>query len=196
MNWFTGDFETDCMIMYMYVNDLNLFTTNNRSKYCKKGRPLSNVYGTTQFSYIATHGGRINRKPCPTGGYYTKLQALYPEYMDIFQEFVGTYVEDFEFNQIVINKNFEIMPHKDASNVGVSYIIGLGEYTNGDLVVDYEDYEERHNIRHKFYTFDGSKYTHWVEPFEGERFTLVFYNSGIKLKKNNIGRFHIETYDF
>lgn len=194
MNYFTGDFETDCMILYMYVNDLKLFSTRNREKYCKEGRPLSNVYGTTAFSYTTNmYGGKAYREPCPGGGYYTKLQSENPQYMDIFQEFVGEYVGNFEFNQIVINKNFEIMPHKDASNVGVSYIIGLGEYTGGELVVDYEDHKEYHDIRHKFYTFDGSKYLHWVEPFKGERFTLVFYNTGIKYKKNNIGRFHIQT---
>ena len=177
MKYFTGNFETDCLMLYMYVDELPLFTTNNRRKYSKDGSSVtSNVYGTTQFGYTTNmYKKKAWREKAPEGGYYTKLRSEYPEYQLIFEEFVNEYI-DFEFNQVVINKNFEIQKHFDASNVGVSYIIGLGDYVGGELCIERDNTLEKHNIHHKFYTFDGSKYQHWVEPFVGTRYTLVFYN--------------------
>ena len=34
-----------------------------------------------------------------------------------------------------------------------------------------------HNIKNRFYRFDGSKYPHETAPFKGERYTLVFYST-------------------
>ncbi len=178
MIYFTGDFETDCLILYQYIDELPLFTTRNREKYSKDGKAiLSNVYGTTQFGYTTNmYKKKAWREKAPEGGYYTKLRTLYPEYDLIFKEFVGEYVDNFDFNQVVINKNFEIQKHVDAQNVGVSYIIGLGDYTGGKLCIERNNEVEKHNIHHKFYTFNGSKHPHYVEPFKGTRYTLVFYN--------------------
>ena len=179
MKYFTGDFQTDCYILYMFLDEMELFTTNNRKKYnIKNKRPYSNVYGTTQFSHqIGWKGKRTEKEPDPSGGFKTKLKSLYPEYEEMFHEFVDEYVGDFSFNQVVINKNFEIQPHRDAKNVGVSYIIGLGDYKGGRLCVDHGDHIEKVNICNKFYTFNGSEKLHWVEPFEGLRYSVVFYNN-------------------
>jgi len=171
MEYFTGDFDTDCMILYQYIDELPLFPTNNRKKYNNDIKPISNVYGTTQFE----NNNGLKRPKDEGGGYKTKLKEYYPEYQKIFEEFMDEYT-NFSFNQVVINKNFKILPHKDAKNVGQSYIIGLGDYKGGELVIDYETYQETKNINHQFYTFDGSKYKHWVKDFKGDRITLVFYN--------------------
>ena len=57
---------------------------------------------------------------------------IFPEYQEIFEEFMQEYTE-FDFNQVVINKDFKITKHLDASNVGESMIIGLGDYEGGEL---------------------------------------------------------------
>ena len=63
MKFFTGDFETDCYMLYMYLDEMELFTTQNRQKYNKdKKRPISNVYGTNQFSNKIGWGGKKNSK--------------------------------------------------------------------------------------------------------------------------------------
>ena len=65
MKYFTGDFETDCYILYMFLDEMELFTTNNRKKYNKDKRPISNVYGTTHFSHqIGWRGKRKDRDRC------------------------------------------------------------------------------------------------------------------------------------
>ena len=85
----------------------------------------------------------------------------------------------FKFTSIQYNKNHRAAKHKDAKNTGISYIIGLGDYTGGELIVYDEDGKNpvKKDIKNKFYTFDGSKYPHETAPFKGERYTLVFYST-------------------
>ena len=110
MEYFTNDFETDCYIMYGYLEDLPVFRTTNRAKHNDGVRPISNVYGTTNFSKIANKYDIVKyRKKNPNGkGYLTKLKENYPEYEFIFQEFMDLHGKNFKFNQIVINYNFKI----------------------------------------------------------------------------------------
>tara|TARA_R110001606_G_scaffold32321_6_gene97987 strand:+ start:266 stop:805 length:540 start_codon:yes stop_codon:yes gene_type:complete len=86
-------------------------------------------------------------------------------------------IPDFFFTSIQINKNHKCCKHIDSFNIGVSYIIGLGDYTGGELRVynkkndSYEDID----IRNKWYCFNGSKKYHETLPFTGERYSLVYY---------------------
>ena len=84
---------------------------------------------------------------------------------------------EFKFSSIQYNKNHQAAKHKDAKNMGTSYIIGLGNYTGGELIIYDKDGNnpKKHNIRNKFYKFDGSIYPHETAPFKGERYTLVFF---------------------
>ena len=85
----------------------------------------------------------------------------------------------FKFTSIQYNKNHRAARHRDAINTGISYIIGLGDYKGGKLTIfdEYEKNPVKHDIKNKFYTFDGSKYPHETCPFSGERYTLVFYSN-------------------
>ena len=50
-------------------------------------------------------------------------------------------------------------------------IVGLGDYTGGELVVETIE----HDVRYTPLTFDGWHERHWTLPFEGERFSLVWF---------------------
>ena len=77
---------------------------------------------------------------------------------------------------VTINKNHAAAKHVDVSNKGHSYIIGLGNYTGGQLVfTDKESpYYGSHNIKNKWFKFLGNT-EHYVKPFKGERYTIVYY---------------------
>lgn len=80
---------------------------------------------------------------------------------------------NFKFTTITLNKNFKCEPHRDGENVGVSYIIGFGDYKKGELNVE----GKKIDIHNKFYKFNGSLKTHFVEPWtSGDRYTIVYYN--------------------
>ena len=87
----------------------------------------------------------------------------------------GQLITDIPFTSICINHNTIAEPHQDKHNQGVSCIVGIGNYTGGELVVFYENGEKIVDIHNKPYTFDGSKYIHWSLPFEGNRYSLIFF---------------------
>ena len=105
-----------------------------------------------------------------------------PKYSKFYEKvrkwFSETYPYHFDYSTIQFNKNNQCAKHKDANNIGVSLICGLGDYTGGRLIIyDYEGAEKKYiDIKNRFYKFNGSEYAHETEAFEGTRITLVFYN--------------------
>lgn len=97
----------------------------------------------------------------------------YPVLYDKIKQLMNDHDPDFEFTTITLNKNFKCEPHKDGKNIGESFIIGLGDYVDGgELNVE----GEKIDIKNKFYKFNGSEKTHFVEPWtHGDRYSLVFY---------------------
>jgi hypothetical protein len=87
---------------------------------------------------------------------YNECKRLYPNH---------------KFTGIMINKNFQCDPHKDNGNEGAVIIIGLGNYTGGELVAEGIEY----NIRNKDLKFEASKIEHYVKPFEGDRYSVVLF---------------------
>jgi len=83
----------------------------------------------------------------------------------------GASITDIPFKSICINKNTIAEPHKDRNNKGVSCIVGLGDYTGGELVYG----ETKVNIHKNPIHFDGSKIEHYSLPFDGTRYTLIFF---------------------
>ncbi len=84
---------------------------------------------------------------------------------------------NFKYSTIMYNGNNQCRKHIDANNVGESYIIGLGDYTGGRLIVyDKKDRAHYVDINNKFVKFNGSNYYHEVEDWVGTRISLVFYN--------------------
>lgn len=55
-------------------------------------------------------------------------------------------------------------------------IVGLGDYSGGELFVEGEKYD----IRYKPIEFDGCKLRHWTARFRGERFSLVWFTPETK----------------
>ncbi len=117
-------------------------------------------------------------------GVCRRLETL-QKYRDIFQMtkmLIDSYIEKhdihFKYTSIQYNKNHQCAYHKDKNNVGDSYIIGLGDYTGGELLVYDKDGKNpvKHNIKNKFLKFNGAVYPHETAPFKGNRITLVIYN--------------------
>lgn len=80
------------------------------------------------------------------------------------------------WDSICVNKSYPMAKHIDKNNVGTSFIIGLGNYTGGDLRVYEKDGSYNDIDIRKGFLFNGAKQYHEVLPFEGERFSLVYYN--------------------
>ena len=104
-----------------------------------------------------------------------------PKYKELFVEaskLMKSHNPNFKFTSIQFNKNQKTKKHKDGNNVGKTYIIGLGDYSGGDVRLyapDGKSYKDI-NIKNRWATFDGSELEHETTPFKGDRYSLVFYN--------------------
>eukprot|EP00913_Durusdinium_trenchii_P028819 g27024.t1 len=75
---------------------------------------------------------------------------------------------------IAINKRAQFLPHIDSgagAGQGISLIVGLGDYSGGELCVE----NDSHDIRYKPLEFNGWTQRHWTKPFQGDRFSLVWF---------------------
>ena len=62
----------------------------------------------------------------------------------------------------------QFTPHVDSGRgqgQSVSLIVGLGNYTGGEIMVEGKSYDIRYNALE----FDGWNQLHWTSPFKGER---------------------------
>jgi hypothetical protein len=181
LQFFTGDIEIDGEIMVEKLKEAHLQTGTDRKKHYKQywGKyPTSDMISAT-WGY--TKRGKMSedkwRVESDLYGYYqTQVMTNNEQLDDVFHEYAMLHLpKTFHWNQVQINKNWAIPPHRDASNQGRSYIVGLGDYKNGRLMVNINGKNKSVNIRNKVFGFDGSKHTHWVTPFVGERWSLVFF---------------------
>ena len=92
---------------------------------------------------------------------------IYPQIRDL----VNSICPDFDFNAGYINKNVQMIPHRDKNNVDTSIIFGLGNYTGGEVNVE----GEKIDIHYRVAEFDGKRKTHWTEFFTPDRFSVILY---------------------
>ena len=79
--------------------------------------------------------------------------------------------EDLYFTSIQVNKNYLSAMHVDGNNLGPSFIVGVGDYSNGGLWV--RTHGEL-DCRHKWQLFDGNV-PHCTLPYSGTRYTLIYF---------------------
>jgi len=111
-----------------------------------------------------------------------------PELFEALSKLMQKHDPDHVWTNITINQNTLCAVHRDRGNEGPSYIVGFGDYTGGELNLGERDPAGRFppnekppkfttvNLKKRFVKFWGGEQTHWTCPFEGERYTCVFYN--------------------
>jgi hypothetical protein len=107
------------------------------------------------------------------GLFESKNNTKYPELYSILLEFYEKYVKEHlpEYTSIQVNKNYKTSPHIDKNNAGISYIIGLGDYKGGELIIN----SYKHDIHYKPLMFEGKKWIHSTNDFNDNRYSLVFF---------------------
>ena len=75
---------------------------------------------------------------------------------------------------IAVNRHARFKPHVDSgagAGQSLSLIVGLGNYSGGELVIEGEEKD----IQYRPLEFDGWTQRHWTRPFQGERYSLVWF---------------------
>lgn len=93
-----------------------------------------------------------------------------------------------ECNAYTVNKNLQCKMHTDKANVGESTIVGMGDYTGGELLLESKKDGDVSkvsgiDIKYRPFTFDGHTTTHGTAPFVGTRYSIIFYSLGNKIKE-------------
>lgn len=82
--------------------------------------------------------------------------------------------EGWTYQMITLNHNVLAEKHVDKYNVGKSVIVGIGDYTGGALKV-FGQTEADYDIKDNPLFFNGAKLAHQTLPFEGTRYTIIFF---------------------
>ena len=99
---------------------------------------------------------------------------LRPYLYKLLLDFAEKYVE-IPWTSVTVNQNYAAGKHRDRGNIGESYLVAFGDYTGGELRFWEGEREGIWDINKKPIVADFSVLEHSVEPFQGERYSLVFY---------------------
>jgi len=135
--------------------------TNNMTTKMRKGQYSINIGKTC-------HWNKPGRPILPTLAMKANKSQIWDECGRLFPEH--------NFDCIMINKNFKCPPHKDRNNIGDSIIFGVGNYNGGDLMIE----GEGQCILYSPYIFNGAEKEHYVDEWEGDRYTVVLCCSKFK----------------
>lgn len=106
----------------------------------------------------------------------SKSSQKHPHMMSLFAEFMYSHYPEFTFRSVYVNKNTVCKKHLDSQNTGESLLVGFGDYTGGETTLHDIGGSQSFDISKESIIFDGSVIYHNSEPFEGTRYSLVFFN--------------------
>jgi hypothetical protein len=84
-----------------------------------------------------------------------------------------------QYTALAVTGNFTGSPHIDTQNVGPFYGMALGDFSEGGgaLCVELDPMTVAAvDTRNRLGKVDG-RFPHWVAPYEGERFSLIYYQT-------------------
>jgi hypothetical protein len=129
--------------------------------------------------------GRNMKDPTQSLSYWS---IQYPQIYAKFQSLLQKYDPSFTYTHITVNRNLRCKKHTDGGNAGPSYIAAFGSFRGGQLSIEPPGGgkpEIRLDLKSNFVKFNGKTQPHETMPFEGERFTLVYYTSEMEAVGTN-----------
>ena len=117
--------------------------------------------------------GIVNRRSLPPD--YSRYCWCRPYLYKLLLDF-GAKNVPFPFTSITVNEQFKSGPHRDRGNEGVSFLVAFGDYTGGELNIAEGDLSGNIDVCRKPLITDFTTQTHSVLPWEGNRYSLVYYN--------------------
>ena len=148
--------------MLKLLEETDFPINKGRTNILKKGQTHSKsmVLGKVRQLYSSCDG-----KVCKVPSQHNvKHKAL----LAAAKSFLKQHDPNYRFEAVTINKNHAAAKHVDKNNKGHSYIIGLGNYTGGELVFSDKKSPNYgvHNIKNRWFQFVGDT-EHYVKPFKG-----------------------------
>ena len=128
-----------------------------------------NARGSKNFEEALPSGKGVNRRIVPSKVDAALGQRLW-DLMLAEGEALG-----YKFSSVQVNLNFPGKPHRDRSDPNHRWCCSLGEFAGGRLCWREGDVEYKRSTRNMWTKLDG-RHLHWVEPYEGVRYSLVLFS--------------------
>jgi hypothetical protein len=138
-----------------------------KSKDVNRGNKLGTVGRTVTLGYGDTRHGI---------GQFSNNKK-YPDLLKALIDFGNAVVPvGFSYSAITLNVGVLANKHIDSQNSGISYIIGIGDFTGGNIMVwDNDGNSKDYDLKDKPIGFNGGLLYHQTTPFTGERYTIIYY---------------------
>jgi hypothetical protein len=153
-----------------------------KTRYYPEGHPKAGQVQVAQRDLIIGNVGRTDNFGFgkTRSGYKPFVaNAKHPELLRAIVALGNVVVpKGWKYSMITLNHGVKAKKHIDTTNVGFSVIVGVGDYSGGELNVFNPDGSGKQtiDIKDKPAMFNGAILPHSTEPFKGERYTLIFFN--------------------
>jgi hypothetical protein len=107
----------------------------------------------------------------------SSMNRKYPELYSALRR-LGDQIVPFAYDAITVNQNNVMPPHKDTGNLGSSILVTGGDYTGGYFVLEGSPVETKYTP----VCFNGDTHLHWNEPFEGRRWSIIYFKIQVPSK--------------
>lgn len=91
------------------------------------------------------------------------------------QEVDATYAQT--FSALAVTYGFQGSPHIDKQNTGPFYGLALGDFDGGGICVEVDAFTVAQVCTKECLGKVDGRYPHWVAPYEGERYSLIYYST-------------------
>ena len=101
----------------------------------------------------------------------------FPHLKELLEKLVKTHNPHFKYTSIQINKSVGTDWHFDRGNRGLSYLLAIGNYTGGGVVVKLPNGKEKlYRNKNKWILMDGHRLEHKSEGHKGgDRYAIIYY---------------------
>tara|TARA_Y100000310_G_scaffold294215_1_gene324524 strand:- start:368 stop:895 length:528 start_codon:yes stop_codon:yes gene_type:complete len=171
------DYYSDLAFLEAYLTEhFPIFpTTGNRLAITNGIRSQSLVLGVLKGWQYQPRDPRSRKQNYFLGKNMRKIEG-WSLYMWLF-DFTEKYFPNHPWNAVIFNKNIEYSIHRDRKNLKgtPNLVVTFGDFTGGNLAIYDDDKNQIDSIDARDgYAFNPNTF-HSVEPFEGNRYSVVFY---------------------
>jgi len=146
----------------------NPYKDKTRTNVLKKG--VDKIEAMVLGKVRAYDSSSLVSSSVSASGRYEKLERKLKDLMRLHNP-------NFRYTSIQINKSVETSWHFDKGNVGLSYLIGFGDFKGGGVVVKIrKDKELFVDNDHRWLYFDGHNLEHKSAPIKsGIRYAVIYF---------------------
>lgn len=87
------------------------------------------------------------------------------------------------FSALAVTYGFQGSPHIDKQNTGPFYGLALGDFVGGGICVEVDSFTVAQVCTKDCLGKVDGRYPHWVAPYEGDRYSLIYYSTWQQYEK-------------